>query len=64
MRSACIERTNSPGVLSVVAGVSSDPDKVAQYKEMLRFRSSIAHLSDSVAYKNFSRLLLKVIVNH
>eukprot|EP00884_Botryococcus_braunii_P018962 jgi/Botrbrau1/574/Bobra.0010s0040.1 len=43
-----------------VWGVSSDPDKVAQYREMLRYRSSIEHLSDTAAYRNFSRMLLKI----
>ena len=48
------------------AGVASDAVKVAEYRSILRLRSSMLQagswngLEDEAAYKNFSRILSKV----
>ena len=43
-----------------VYGVASDADKVAEYRALLRMRTATAWKVEEAAYRNFSRLLLKV----
>lgn len=42
-------------------GIASDADKVAEYRALLRMRTATAWKVEEAAYRNFSRLLLKVI---
>lgn len=42
-------------------GIASDADKVAEYRALLRMRTETAWKVEEAAYRNFSRLLLKVI---
>ena len=41
-------------------GIGSDADKVAEYRALLRMRTATAWKVQEAAYRNFSRLLLKV----
>ena len=41
-------------------GIASDADKVAEYRALLRMRTATAWKVEEAAYRNFSRLLLKV----
>lgn len=41
-------------------GIASDADKVAEYRALLRMRTATAWKVQEAAYRNFSRLLLKV----
>ena len=43
-----------------IYGIASDADKVAEYRALLRMRSATAWKVEEAAYRNFSRLLLKV----
>jgi len=43
-------------------GIASDADKVAEYRALLRMRTATAWKVQEAAYRNFSRLLLKVWV--
>ena len=42
-------------------GIASDADKVAEYRALLRMRTATAWKVEEAAYRNFSRLLLKVL---
>lgn len=44
-----------------VYGIASDADKVAEYRALLRMRTETAWKVEEAAYRNFSRLLLKVM---
>ena len=44
-----------------VYGIGSDADKVAEYRALLRMRTATAWKVEEAAYRNFSRLLLKVM---
>ena len=44
-------------------GIASDADKVAEYRALLRMRTATAWKVEEAAYRNFSRLLLKVNVS-
>lgn len=41
-------------------GIASDADKVAEYRALLRMRTATEWKVEEAAYRNFSRLLLKV----
>ncbi|DBA83693.1 TPA: hypothetical protein ACH3X1_006235 [Trebouxia sp. C0004] len=41
-------------------GIASDADKVAEYRALLRMRTATAWKVEEAAYRNFSRLLLKI----
>lgn len=41
-------------------GIGSDADKVAEYRALLRMRTATEWKIEEPAYRNFSRLLLKV----
>lgn len=41
-------------------GIASDADKVAEFRALLRMRTATEWKVEEVAYRNFSRLLLKV----
>lgn len=43
-----------------IYGIASDADKVAEYRALLHMRSATAWKVEEAAYRNFSRLLLKV----
>ena len=47
-----------------VYGIASDADKVAEYRALLRMRTATAWKVEEAAYRNFSRLLLKVTAQH